>query len=81
MDRFQVIFEWMESTEDAIGELQAWLDALREWWRNGGEDQLGEFKAAFDRLYKAGLGDTWADTHSAGGGLDVLAEAVTGEAV
>jgi hypothetical protein len=76
MDRHQVTFEWIVATEAAISELQAWLDALRGWGQYGGEMAPGDFDAAFDRLYKAGLGDTWADTCTAGGGLDALAEGV-----
>jgi len=79
MDRYKVMVEWIESTQDAITSLQVWLDHLREWWQNGGELTEGDFNAAFDRLYKAGLGDTWADTNPAGGGLDPLAAAVRGE--
>ena len=77
MDKRQVIKEWRESTEDAIASLQGWLDSLREWERNGGEMSPGDFDAAFNRLYREGLGE-WADANPAGDGLDVLAAAVQG---
>lgn len=79
MDKYQIMVEWIESTQDAITELQTWLDWLREWYLIGGEDNPGDFDAAFGRLYKAGLGDSWADGNPAGGGLDALAAAVRGE--
>ncbi|MGD8475366.1 MAG: hypothetical protein PVH59_14710 [Anaerolineae bacterium] len=75
----QVIREWIESTEDAIAELQCWLGNLQTWANLGCENAPGDFRAAFDWLYQAGLGDTWADTNPAGGGLDRLAEVVTGK--
>lgn len=77
MTNTQRIREWRESTEDAITALRAWRDSLAEWERNGGELSPGDFDAAFSALYRAGLGD-WVDWNRAGGGLDALAEAVTG---
>jgi hypothetical protein len=79
MNQQRIIREWIESTQDAINELSAWLDSLREWEQAGGELMPGDFSRAFDRLYRAGLGDGWADWNQAGGGLDALAEAVKGE--
>ena len=80
MTREQIIREWRESTEEAISALSDWLSCLREWEAAGGEHNKGDFDAAFDVLYKAGLGD-WADVNQAGGGLDRLAAAVRGEAL
>jgi hypothetical protein len=88
MDRQRVIQEWVEATEKAIGELQAWLGTLQEWDVVEDEREACEFalvpprprfEEAFDRLCKAGLGDTWADVCPAGGGLDRLAKAVSGD--
>ena len=78
MDKRQVIREWREVTEDATVALRDWLDSLREWERNDGELAPGDFDAAFNRLYREGLGE-WADANPAGDGLDTLAAAVRGE--
>jgi hypothetical protein len=73
-----IIREWRESTEDAIKALKAWRDELAAWEQHGGEHWPGDFQAAFDAAYSAGLGE-WADANPAGGGLDTLAAAVKGE--
>ena len=80
MTKQDTIREWRESTEDAIKALLAWRDALAEWERNGGESQAGDFAANLAVLFQAGL-EQWADGNKAGDGLDVLANAVTGEGV
>lgn len=79
MDDDQVIQEWIEVTEDAIADLRAWLDSLREWQANGGEMGAGDFRAAHRVLSVRGL-EMWADECKAGDGLDRLAEVVVGVA-
>lgn len=78
--RTQIVHEWVSAAEEARDALVAWVGSLREWEHNGGlEDSEGDFDRAFNRLYQAGLGDTWADACEAGGGVDALAAAVRGE--
>lgn len=75
----RVIREWIWSTEAAIAALRRWLDHLRDWQgRNGRELAPGDFDAAFRALCQE-LGDGWADSNPAGGGIDRLAEVVTRE--
>jgi len=77
--RGHVLQECIESTQDALAELNHWLGSLKEWEANGGrEDSAGDFDRAFRRLANEGL-DAWADGNPAGGGLDALAEVVKGE--
>jgi hypothetical protein len=74
----QVLREWIESTEDAIYTLRRWVYVLREWKHNSGQKgQPGELDAALRVLADQGL-DCWADGNPAGGGIDRLAEVVTG---
>jgi len=70
-----IIGEWRLATESAIRALESWGAALARWERQGCDS--GEFHAALFGLRAAGL-EAWADQNSAGGGLDALAEAVTG---
>ena len=75
----QVIREWIESTEGTIAALQAWLANLKLWAHLGSEDRPGEFTAAYRALCEV-VGDGWADQNPAGGGIDRLAEVITGRA-
>ena len=52
--------------------LQDWQEWLREWWKQGGEVEVGDFDVAVEELRKAGLGG-WAEGK---GGLDDLGKAV-----
>lgn len=82
--RPEVLRSWIETTAQAINGLQEWLYLLK-WLQ---EHDFGysfpldkeEFMAAFRELVQAGL-ESWVDECTAGGGIDVLAEAVTGEEV
>ena len=52
-----VIKEWIDSTEDAISALQDWKAHFEGWERSDDELHSGDFDAAFNALYQAGLGD------------------------
>jgi len=78
MDKNQVYREWLEATDDAILALADWRAQLADWQARGGEAQPGDFDANFQNLFNTGLGDTWADKCTAGGGIDVLATIVKG---
>ncbi len=80
-ERQKAIKTWAESTEQAIEALRSFKARLRAWeLRQPHEIDKNEFMAALKELSEAGL-ESWADECPVSGGLDVLAEAVTGEEV
>lgn len=72
----RVIQEWCEATEDAIEALTVWLSTLRGWQQQ--RPNTATFSDALRRLIDGEALEMWADGCPAGGGLDRLAEAVTG---
>ena len=83
-ERKEIVESWLVSTDQAVATLQRWRDALKQWKADGyHESAYCVFGIAFDELYKAGVGGTWADQNIAGRldngrdiNLDLLAEAV-----
>lgn len=75
MDKYQVIERWAQSTEDTIKALREWLDSLRNWQAQGGEEKPGDFDAAWEQLTRVGL-FIWAWDNPAD--IEALADAVKG---